>query len=118
MDIVADMTRQFKSMQEELTLKVTSLENSSISNTETIKYLKGEYERLHSEKNEIENQKNEEIKQLKNRIDEMSSEFAEMLKETLQKMQQRIEQANEQWETENDANMLKRFEEMANGNKQ
>ena len=47
----------------------------------------------------------------------MSSTFAEMLKETLLKMQQRIEQANEQWENENDTTMLKRFEEMALGNK-
>ena len=118
MDIVADMTRQFKSMQEELTLKVTDLENQSITNNENIKVLKSEYENLNTLKNDIENQKNEEIKQLKNRIDEMSSEFAEMLKETLHKMQQRIEQANEQWENENDTNMLKRFEEMALGNKQ
>ena len=112
------MTRQFKSMQEELTLKVTDLENQSIQNIETIKYLKNEYERLNQEKSDIESAKNGEIKELRQRIDDMSSTFAEMLKETLQKMQQRIEQANEQWENENDTNMLKRFEEMTLGNKQ
>ena len=48
----------------------------------------------------------------------MSSDFAEMLRETLTKMQERIDMANKQWEDENDANMLKRFEEMALGNKQ
>ncbi len=47
----------------------------------------------------------------------MSSEFAEMLRDTLHKMQERIEIANKQWEDENDPNMLKRFEEMALGNK-
>ena len=47
----------------------------------------------------------------------MSSEFNEMLKDTLAKMQERIEFANKQWEDENDASMLKRFEEMAIGNK-
>ena len=47
----------------------------------------------------------------------MSSDFAEMLRETLNKMKERIETANKQWEEENDASMLKRFEEMALGNK-
>lgn len=67
---------------------------------------------------EIEKAKNEEIKELKKRIDDMSSDFAEMLRDTLTKMQERIEIANKQWEEENDANMLKRFEDMALGNKQ
>ena len=44
----------------------------------------------------------------------MSSEFALMLKETLNKMKTKIEAANEKWETENDGQMLKRFEEVSN----
>jgi hypothetical protein len=66
---------------------------------------------------ETEKVKNDEIKELKKRIDEMSSDFAEMLRDTLHKMQERIEIANKQWEDENDPTMLKRFEEMALGNK-
>ena len=72
---------------------------------------------MNVEKQEIEYQKNEEIKELKKRIDDMSSKFADMLRDTLHKMQERIEFANKQWEEENDANMLQRFEEMALGNK-
>lgn len=59
--------------------------------------------------------KDEEIRELKKRIDEMSSDFAEMLKDTLTKMQERIEFANKQWEDDNDANMLKKFDEMTAG---
>ncbi len=118
MDIVADMTRQFKSMQEELAQRIADLSDQSSKNQETIQYLEMEYQRLSQEKAEVENQKNEEIKELKRRIDEMSSEFAEMLRETLHKMQEKIDLANKQWEDENDANMLKRFEDMALGNKQ
>tara|TARA_B110000285_G_C14835295_1_gene472791 strand:- start:70 stop:213 length:144 start_codon:yes stop_codon:yes gene_type:complete len=44
----------------------------------------------------------------------MSSEFASMLKDTLNKMKSKIEAANEKWETENDGQMLKRFEEVSN----
>ena len=55
---------------------------------------------------------------MKKRIDEMSNEFAEMLRETLNKMQEKIDLANKQWEEENNPNMLKRFEDLALGNKQ
>ena len=44
----------------------------------------------------------------------MSADFASMLKETLNKMKDKIEKANEKWETENDGQMLKRFEEVSN----
>ena len=37
-----------------------------------------------------------------------------MLKETLNKMKSKIEDANAKWETENDGQMLKRFEEVSN----
>lgn len=46
MDIAADMTRQFKSMQEELSNKINSLESLVSDNDETLKSLREEYERL------------------------------------------------------------------------
>jgi predicted RNase H-like nuclease (RuvC/YqgF family) len=111
------MTRQYKSMFEELTEKINKLERQVVDNDETIGDLKEQLEKLNGEKAEVEKQKNEEIKELKKRIDDMSSDFAEMLRDTLNKMQERIEIANKQWEEENDPNMLKRFEEMANTGK-
>lgn len=117
-DIIADMTRQYKSMFEELTENVNKLSREVVDNDHTIKDLKEQYEALTNEKNEIERQKNEEIKELKKRIDDMSSDFAEMLRDTLHKMQDRIEIANKQWEEDNDPKMLKHFEEMATANKQ
>ena len=47
----------------------------------------------------------------------MSQDFAGMLKETLENMQNKINQANEKWESENDGQLLKRFEEYAGTNK-
>lgn len=93
-DIIADMTRQYKSMFEELTEKINKLEREVVDNDETIADLKEQYEKLNNEKLEIEKAKNEEIKELKKRIDDMSSDFAEMLRDTLHKMQERIEIAN------------------------
>jgi hypothetical protein len=37
-----------------------------------------------------------------------------MLKETLEKMKGRIESANKQWQEENEAKMLQKFEEIVN----
>lgn len=53
-----------------------------------------------------------EIAQYEKRIDEMSSDFAIMLKDTLTKMQERIAFANKDWEDENNANIIKKFDEM------
>ena len=103
-------------MEEELIKRTVDLETKKEENIETIKTLKGEYDTLNSEKLEIERTKQAEIQELKTRIDTLSQSFAEMLKETLHKMQERIEAANQEWEKENDANMLKRFEEMTSGN--
>ena len=47
----------------------------------------------------------------------MSADFAAMLRETLENMQAKITQANEKWESENDGQLLKRFEEYAGTNK-
>ena len=102
-------------MQEELTDKINKLERDVTDNDESILTLKEHYEKMNAEKQDIEKQKNEEIKELKKRIDDMSSDFAEMLRDTLHKMQDRIDIANKQWEEENDANMLNRFEDMALG---
>ena len=44
----------------------------------------------------------------------MSNNFQVMLKETLDKMKQRIENANKQWQEENEAKMLQKFEEIVN----
>ena len=114
-DIVADMTRQYKSMEEELINREGQLSTQVTNNEEELKRLQDEHKRLSEQKADIERQKNEEIKDLRARIEQMSSQFAEMLKETLHKMQDRIEAANQEWEQENDANMLRRFEEMNTG---
>ena len=55
MDIVSDMTRQFKSMQEELSNKINKLETLVSDNDDSIKNLKEDHEKLNIEKMDIEN---------------------------------------------------------------
>ena len=109
-DIIADMTRQYKSRFEELSDKEKVLKQEIEGNDDQIEELKEQYARLEQEKMTIEKDKQEEISKLKKQIDDMSQVFAAMLKSTLEKMQARINEANKQWEEENDANLLKNFE--------
>jgi chromosome segregation ATPase len=106
-DIIADMTRQYKSRFEELTEKDKKLQQEIDGNSDQIDLLKEQYRELEGEKQEIDKVKQDEIVKLKKQIEDMSQEFANMLKSTLEKMQTRINEANKQWEEDSDPNVLK-----------
>lgn len=93
-DIIADMTRQYKSMFEELTEKINKLENDVVTNDEIIDDLKIQLDKSKQDKMEKEKVKNEKISKLMQEIDKLSGDFADMLKETLGKMQDKIDVAN------------------------
>ena len=118
MEIISDMTRQFKSVEEELMNRINKLELRKENNTAEMKQLEETKKNLDTEINDIRSAKTEEISKLKKSIEEMSHEFALMLKDTLEKMKTKIETANQKWEDENDGAMLKRFEDYAGGNAQ
>ena len=118
MEIISDMTRQFKSVEEELMNRINKLELRKENNTAEMKQLEETKKNLDTEINEIRSAKTEEISKLKKSIEEMSQEFAAMLKDTLEKMKTKIETANQKWEDENDGAMLKRFEDYAGGTAQ
>ncbi len=72
MDIISDMTRQYKSVEEELMEQINRLEQRKTNNEEEIKNLKNKEEGLQGEIKEIENKKKNEIELLKKSIEEMS----------------------------------------------
>lgn len=129
MAISADMTSQYKRMQEQLNGEITGFraENErlqeTISNNERNRKVwvwlgwmetaqkDAAYEELKKEKDLILLKKDEQIRDLQRKIDEMSSEFARMLKETLEKMQDRVEL--QQWDNESEEKMVKKFKEIA-----
>jgi len=97
-DISADMTRQYKGMQEELIAQVNKLE-------QTIAEQKDELERAQLQLEEVRRQmanelalKDAEIKEQKDKMEDMAVEFGEMLKETLDRMSEKIEITNQGWE--------------------
>ena len=107
------MTSCYLNMEEELSGNIEKEQEKVKAQEQQIRELKEKKQRLIAEKEQIREEKDAEIAKLKKNIDEMSSDFAEMLKDTLTKMQERIEFANKNWEDDTDANMLKKFDDMA-----
>jgi len=91
MKMKIDMTRQYKSMQEELLSRINQLEESVQSLNDQLSDADVRQERLLKDKNAIIQMKDDEIAELKNKMDDMAEEFGEMLRETLEKMRERIE---------------------------
>ncbi len=112
--IIADMTRQYKATQDELTSQTTILENQIATNKETIESLRQQKQAVIEEKNKILSSKNNEIDAMQKQIDELSSHFSKMLKDTLDKMTEKIKKANDQWIEENDNDNLRKFDNIVN----
>ena len=112
--IVADMTRQYKSTDEELREHQAMLEQTIDRNKFEIDELEKKKRTIEKEMQEIEEKKKGEIKELTTYIDTMHSNFATMLKKTLEKMKDRISKANEAWEQEQDQKLMQKFKEIIN----
>ena len=105
-NIVDDMKRQYKDMQDRLMEKINELQTEVSGHEDDIVAKDEEIALLDQEIKEEWIKKDQEIEQLQKQIDEMSSDFAEMLKQTLSKMQDRIELANVQWDNDDNDNVL------------
>ena len=111
-DIIADMTRQFKSTEDELNRQQTHLLHRKEQNEQTIEQLEQELKEVKDSKAALKAEKDKDMENLNNYIQQMSSNFSSMLKSTLAKMKERINQANKTWELENDTRMLEKFKEI------
>ena len=93
-DIVADMTRQYKSTEDELNMQHSRLEQRIDQNDDIIANLKKEFEDISAAKANLHEEKKVEMAQLHTYINNMNQNFSAMLKTTLTKMKERIAQAN------------------------
>jgi len=82
----ADMSRQFKAMQEKHLAKIGTLEKSTQELHEQLAGKEADISRLHSEHAAVVADKDTLIKDLRHKQEVMAQEFAEMLRETLDKM--------------------------------
>ncbi|EGZ29498.1 hypothetical protein PHYSODRAFT_475076, partial [Phytophthora sojae] len=110
--ITQDMTRQYKSMQEELLNRVNTLENTNTELRDQLELARVNFEEMKHDKDRIIAAKNLEIQELKAKMEEMAQEFGDMLKETLDKMRERIEITNTSFENDGGSlPMMRRLEE-------
>ncbi len=72
MDIISDMTRQYKSVEEQLMNKINKLEQRKLENTSETQRLEEQTNELKESISEIETSKKDEINKLKKNIEEMS----------------------------------------------
>mmetsp|Transcript_12463 Transcript_12463/g.29563 ORF Transcript_12463/g.29563 Transcript_12463/m.29563 type:complete len:201 (-) Transcript_12463:21-623(-) len=114
-EITADMTRQYKAMQEELLARINQLENTINSLKDKLEDSKVTLERTIKEKDAVIEAKDEEIAQLRSKMEEMASEFGDMLQETLKKMSERIEVSNSKWESDTGVPVIRKLEEFNMG---
>lgn len=97
-DIVADMTRQYKAMQDELLGRITALEGQVVDVSSQLELAHVALAETKREKDGIIAAKDAVIAEQKTKMEEMAVEFGDMLKETLDKMSERIELANNDWD--------------------
>jgi chromosome segregation ATPase len=108
--IITNMTRQYKSLEQQLEAEKNELKKKVREQEETIAMKESEILTLQKEKKEELEKKDEEIRDLRQKIQDMSSEFARMLRETLDKMQDRIEMA--QWDNDHDPQIMKQLKDV------
>lgn len=98
--ISADMTRQYKAMQEELISRINILENTISNLRDELELSRIALEQQKKEKDHVIALKDREIAEQKQKMEDMAIEFGEMLKETLEKMSQRIDTSGQQFSTD------------------
>jgi len=113
--ITADMTRQYKSMQEELMRRINTLETTIMEQKDQLDLARQANEELHKAKDQELALKDAQIADLRQKMDDMSHEFGEMLKETLDKMSEKIEATSNEWEQDAGGNVEKKLEELHMG---
>jgi len=110
-DISADMTRQYKGMQEELLARVNKLEETIQQQKDQLEEAQQQLEEVKREKAQELALKDAEIKEQKEKMEDMAVEFGEMLKETLDKMSEKIEITNQGWEAGTGESITRRLEQ-------
>jgi hypothetical protein len=98
--ITADMTRQYKDMQEDLIKRINEAENTITELRDQLELQGLAYEDLKKEKDRALAVKEAEIVDMKQKMDDMSAEFGDMLKSTLEKMSERINITNSNFDAD------------------
>eukprot|EP00795_Rhopilema_esculentum_P016578 gene16578-8001_t len=100
LEISADLTRQYKTMQTELTLRVHTLEKRVALLQDKLDATERELKKEKLEKAQIIEQKDMIIQDLQFKIDNMETAYENILHDALDAMGDKIEEAKGRWEAE------------------
>merc|ERR1712166_722780 len=100
LDITADMTRQYKAMQERFILEVNTLHNNITDLQDQLRTSEKNLERHIEESKQKLDQKDQVIQEQSHKMEEMAAEFGKMLEDTLKKMTDRIEVSSKNYDEE------------------
>ncbi|CAH1796067.1 unnamed protein product [Owenia fusiformis] len=96
--VSADMTRQYKTMQTEMGLRIHQLETDLEKTSKTLEKTEADLKKTREEKDKIERLKNDEIKELQMKIDAMGMQYETVLNDHLDKLIEKIGGARAKWE--------------------
>ncbi|KAI9365497.1 hypothetical protein DFJ73DRAFT_808007 [Zopfochytrium polystomum] len=100
-DVTSDMTRQYKTMQAEMTVRIQSLEAQVAELKTKLSMTQKAAQDAALEYQKVIEQKDEIIEEQNIKMGYMSSEFENMLNETLSKMSRKLDAVSQRWK-END----------------
>nr|CAB3228223.1 coiled-coil domain-containing protein 153-like [Phallusia mammillata] len=99
-DVSADLTRQYKTMQTEMGIRLHQLEAEVSHLQQQLTHVRQDLKKTVEEKEKMEKEKNERIRDLETRIDGMEGAYERVLTEALDSLLDRIEVAKVKWEKE------------------
>jgi len=91
LDVTAEMSRQYRAMQESLQARVGALEAEGAGLRAELAQAQREIELARLDGTKLVRQRDEEIARLRDQMDAMAAEFGDMLAETIRKMGDKIE---------------------------
>ncbi|KAL5019699.1 hypothetical protein ScPMuIL_002591 [Solemya velum] len=96
--INSDMTRQYKTMQTEMGLRIHQLETELGKTRQQLVHTEEQLKQTRQEKEQMMKDKDEEIENLKRTITNMEVDYGKILDESLDNLISKIDMAKERWE--------------------
>ncbi|CAJ1065508.1 coiled-coil domain-containing protein 153 isoform X1 [Xyrichtys novacula] len=102
-DVNSDLSRQYKTMQMELSSKVKRLEEEVSQLKEELVWCQGELRKEKRERGQVEQEKDAIISDLQHKMDNMETDYEKILHETLDSLTSQLSVARQGWRGKNTA---------------
>ncbi|XP_031555216.1 coiled-coil domain-containing protein 153-like [Actinia tenebrosa] len=100
LDISSDLTRQYKTMQSEMALRIHMLEQTVTKLRDNLAKSEEELRRTRKEFEDMKKEKDQTIAELKFKIEHMESVYESILHDAFDRMSAKVEDARGKWQTQ------------------